>query len=65
MSSPITAQNESWSGMLGGLAVEARFDEATQTVAATVRNTLADRLCYVRVEPLIKSGERNGERTRA
>ena len=56
MSSPITPLGQSWNGVLGGLAVSARYDAATQSVHATVRNTLSQELCYVQSEPHLKSG---------
>lgn len=58
MSSPIVPLGESWDGALGGLAVSARFDAATETVHTTVRNTLSETLCYVQSEPHLKSGTR-------
>ena len=58
MSSPIVPLGESWQGTLGGLAVDARYDAATQSVQATVQNTLAQTLCYVQAEPHLKSGAR-------
>ena len=56
MSSPITPLGQSWNGVLGGLAVSAQYDAATQSVRATVRNTLSETLCYVQAEPHLKSG---------
>ncbi|MCY4448221.1 MAG: hypothetical protein OXE02_05190 [Chloroflexi bacterium] len=56
MSSPITPLDQTWSGVLGGLAISARYDAATQSVQATVRNTLSQTLCYVQAEPHLKSG---------
>ena len=56
MSSAITPLGQSWNGVLGGLAVSAQYDEATQSVHATVRNTLSETLCYVQAEPHLKSG---------
>ncbi len=56
MSSPITPLDQTWQGVLGGLAVSARYDAATQSVHATVQNTLAQQLCYVQAEPHLKSG---------
>ena len=56
MSSPITPLGQSWNGVLGGLAVSAQYDAATQSVHATVRNTLSETLCYVQAEPHLKSG---------
>ena len=55
MSSPIIPLKQSWDGVLGGLAVSARYDAATQSVHATVRNTLSQKLCYVQAEPHLKS----------
>lgn len=56
MSSPVTSLGESWNGVLGGLAVAARYDEGTQAVIATVRNSLDQTQCFVQVEPHLKSG---------
>ena len=56
MSSPITPLDQPWNGVLGGLAVSARYDAATQSVSATVQNTLSQTQCYVQVEPHLKSG---------
>ena len=56
MSSPITPLDQTWQGVLGGLAVSARYDATTQTVHSTVQNTLAQQLCYVQAEPHLKSG---------
>ncbi len=56
MSSPITPLGQTWNGVLGGLAVSARYDAATQSVQSTVRNTLPQVLCYVQAEPHLKSG---------
>ena len=56
MSSPITPLGQTWQGVLGGLAVSARYDATTQTVHSTVQNTLAQQLCYVQAEPHLKSG---------
>ena len=56
MSSPIVPLGQSWNGVLGGLAVSARYDAATQSVQATVQNTLSQVLCYVQAEPHLKSG---------
>ncbi len=56
MSSPITALDKTWNGVLGGLAVSARYDAATQSVHTTVQNTTAQTLCYVQAEPHLKSG---------
>ena len=58
MSSPITPLDQPWNGVLGGLAVSARYDAATQSVSATVQNTLSQTQCYVQVEPHLKSGTR-------
>lgn len=58
MSSPITPLDERWSGVLGGIAVDASFDEATGTMHTTVRNTLGETLCFVQSEPHLKSGTR-------
>ena len=56
MSSPIIPLDQTWNGTLGGLAVSARYDAATQSVQSTVRNTTSDVLCYVQAEPHLKSG---------
>ena len=56
MSSPVTPLGQAWDGVLGGLAVSARYDAATQTIHTTVRNTLPQVLCYVQAEPHLKSG---------
>ncbi len=58
MSSPITPLGQTWEGNLGGLAVFARYDAATQSVQSTVQNTLSQVLCYVQAEPHLKSGTR-------
>ena len=56
MSSPITPLDQPWIGVLGGVAVDARYDAATQTIHTTVRNALGQKQCYVQVEPHLKSG---------
>ena len=56
MSSPITPIGQSWSGVLGGLAVFMQYDATTRAVHGTVRNTLSQKLCYVQAEPHLKSG---------
>ena len=56
MSSPITPLGQSWNGVLGGLAVSARYDASTRSVHTTVQNTLSQVLCYVQAEPHLKSG---------
>ncbi len=56
MSSPITPLDQTWDGVLGGLAVSARYDAATRTIHYTVQNTLQQVLCYVQAEPHLKSG---------
>jgi len=58
MSSPIVPLDQEWEGVLGGLAVTARYDQATHTVHTTARNTLSHVLCYVQTEPHLKSGTR-------
>ena len=58
MSSPVIPVDQTWDGVLGGLAVSARYDAATRTVQATIRNTLSQTLCYVQAEPHLKSGIR-------
>ena len=58
MSSPITPLDQPWTGVLGGLAVAARYDAATQSVQATVQNTLSQVQCYVQAEPHLKLGTR-------
>ncbi len=56
MSSPITPLDQPWTGVLGGLAVSARYDAATQSVQYTVQNTTSQVLCYVQSEPHLKQG---------
>ena len=56
MSSPITPLDQTWNGVLGGLAISAQYDAATQSVNATVQNTTSQQLCYVQAEPHLKSG---------
>ena len=56
MSSPIIPLGQSWTGVLGGLAVSMQYDAETRTVYGTVQNTLVQKLCYVQTEPHIKSG---------
>ena len=56
MSSPIIPLGQTWAGVLGGLAVDARYDAATRSVQSTVQNTLSQMLCYVQAEPHLKSG---------
>ncbi|MDE0120977.1 MAG: hypothetical protein OXS33_04530 [bacterium] len=56
MSSPIVPLSQTWEGNLGGLAISARYDAATQTVYSTVENTTSQVLCYVQAEPHLKSG---------
>ena len=56
MSSPITPLDQTWNGVLGGLAVSARYDATTQSVHTTVQNTTSNTLCYVQAEPHLKSG---------
>ena len=56
MSSPITSLDQSWNGRLGDLDISARYDATTQSVHTIVRNPLSRVLCYVQVEPHIKSG---------
>ncbi len=56
MSSPITPLDQTWKGNLGPLAIDARYDAATQSVIATVQNTTAQQICYVQAEPHLKSG---------
>ena len=56
MSSPITPLDQTWNGVLGGLAISASYDAATQTVHSTVQNTTSQTLCYVQAEPHLKSG---------
>ena len=58
MSSPITPLDQPWTGVLGGIAVDARYDAATQTIHTTVRNALGQQQCYVQVEPHLKAGTR-------
>ena len=56
MSSPITPLDQAWNGVLGGLAISAQYDAATQSVNASVQNTTSQQLCYVQSEPHLKSG---------
>ncbi|MCY3912126.1 MAG: hypothetical protein OXG43_02635 [Chloroflexi bacterium] len=56
MSSPITPLDQPWTGVLGGLAVSARYDAATRSVQYTVQNTLSQVQCYVQAEPHLKQG---------
>ena len=56
MSSPIIPLDQTWDGTLGGLAISARYDAATESVQSTVRNTTSEVLCYVQAEPHLKSG---------
>ena len=56
MSSPITPLDQTWSGVLGGLAISAWYDAASQTVNSTVENTTSQTLCFVQAEPHLKSG---------
>ena len=56
MSSPITPLDQTWNGALGGLAISARYDAATQSVHTTAQNTTSQTLCYVQTEPHLKSG---------
>ena len=56
MSSPITPLDQTWNGVLGGLAISAQYDAATQSVNASVRNMTSQQLCYVQAEPHLKSG---------
>ena len=56
MSSPVIPLDQSWNGNLGGLAISARYDAATQSVISTVQNTTSQTLCYVQAEPHLKSG---------
>ena len=58
MSSPIIPLDQTWNGVLGGLAISARYDAATKTVHSTVQNTTSQKLCYVQAEPHLKSGTR-------
>ena len=58
MSSPITPLDQAWNGVLGGLAISAQYDAATQSVNASVRNTTSQQLCFVQAEPHLKSGTR-------
>ena len=56
MSSPVIPLGQTWDGVLGGLAVSAQYDAATQSVQSTVQNTLPQVQCYVQAEPHLKSG---------
>ncbi len=56
MSSPIIPLGRTWQGTLGPLAIDARYDAATQSVISTVQNTTSQKVCYVQAEPHLKSG---------
>ena len=56
MSSPIIPLDQTWTGVLGGIAVRASFDQTTGTMHTTVRNTTGETLCFVQSEPHLKSG---------
>ena len=56
MSSPIIPLDQTWNGVLGGLAISANYDAATKSVNSTVQNTTSQTLCYVQAEPHLKSG---------
>ena len=56
MSSPITPLGQSWDGVLGDLAISMRYDATTKSVFGTVENISTQTLCYVQVEPHLKSG---------
>ena len=56
MSSPITPLDQTWNGVLGGLAISAQYDAASQSVNASVQNTTSQQMCYVQAEPHLKSG---------
>ncbi len=56
MSSPVTPLDQTWNGVLGGLAISAQYDAATQSVNASVQNATSQQLCYVQAEPHLKSG---------
>ncbi|MYC30027.1 MAG: hypothetical protein F4X65_08060 [Chloroflexi bacterium] len=56
MSSPIIPLDQTWNGVLGGLAIAASYDAATQSVNSTVQNSTSQTLCYVQAEPHLKSG---------
>ncbi|MDE0472925.1 MAG: FxLYD domain-containing protein [Gammaproteobacteria bacterium] len=56
MSSPIIPLDQTWNGVLGGLAISATYDAATKSVNSTVQNTTSQTLCYVQAEPHLKSG---------
>ncbi len=56
MSSPIIPLDQAWDGALGGLAISAQYDAATQSVNSAVQNMTSQQLCYVQAEPHLKSG---------
>ena len=56
MSSPITPLDQTWNGVLGGLAISAQYDAASQSVNASIQNTTSQQMCYVQAEPHLKSG---------
>ena len=45
MLSPITPLDQTWKGNLGPLAIDARYDAATQSVISTVQNTTSQKAC--------------------
>lgn len=58
MSSPVTPLAQSWKGTLGGLAIVMQYDPATKSLHGTVQNTTSQKLCYVQMEPHLKSGQK-------
>ena len=62
MSSPITPLDQTWNGALGGLAISASYDAATQTVHTTAQNTTQQTLCYVQIRASPEVGNADGGR---
>ena len=54
MSSPITALDQRWDGILRGLAISMQYEETTRSIYGTVENISTQKLCYVQAEPHLK-----------
>ena len=54
MSSPITALDQRWDGILKGLAISMQYEETTRSIYGTVENISTQKLCYVQAEPHLK-----------
>ncbi len=54
MSSPITALDQRWNGILRGLAISMQYEETTRSIYGTVENISTQKLCYVQAEPHLK-----------